>query len=182
MKEEKLERLKKKIQSKIGKERTWFFNKITVQGFLGTNPVVFLALNPSKGNVKLSKNRFPTRWDRIFYSLLIKYGLENSHITDFIKVKMTEKEVKKKLKDERFLKRQLNYLLDEIKIIKPKIIVTMGGKCQNLVEKYSEHFKGYEIFEMVHYARGAYIGKKKSEKELEKDFIRLKTRLKKLKN
>jgi len=104
-----------------------------VKGFLGTQDIIFLGLNPSLGH-------FPSKYDKFFYEELRKNGFKNAHITDLIKIKAPNKKINELLKNEKVLKEQLGFLIEEIKIIKPRIIVVLGKKCEEVFSKNKNFF------------------------------------------
>jgi hypothetical protein len=58
----------------------WLFpQRRTVGGFLGTGPVVIVGWRPSL-------SQFPDEGaNRLFYDILIEFGLENAHLTNVVK-------------------------------------------------------------------------------------------------
>ena len=132
MKSEQLEKLRSKIIDRIFKQQwkeVWFFPEdIKVKGYLGTQDIIFLCLNPSY-------SRFPTRYDKFFYKQLKNYKFENAHITDLIKIRATNKEIDNIIKNKEILKEQIEFLNNEIEIIEPKLIVALGDKCDKNLKK-----------------------------------------------
>ena len=112
-KEEKLENLREKIIDKHLKnnwDEVWFFKEnreFGVKGYLGTQDIFFVGLNPSYGN-------FPSKPDIFFYEILRKYKFEQAHLTDLIKLRLANKEVNERLKDKSLLEEQIDYLKEEI--------------------------------------------------------------------
>jgi len=90
--------------------------------------IMFVAEMPSMNELKddLAKDNFNfgvTARDRFFQEMLIKYDVAGSYMTDIVKARdiprqPTEKEIKK----------WLNFLLEEIKIISPKVIIVVGQR------------------------------------------------------
>jgi hypothetical protein len=87
----KLEVLRGQIKRKYGPENVWFLEKIDgysrlarVNGFLGTQDIAFIGLNPST-------SRFPTNADKYFYSQLLRHGFDDAHLSDLVKIKAENK-------------------------------------------------------------------------------------------
>lgn len=99
---------------------------------------MFIAEMPSmnepkgKSNQKENFNFDVTKRDKFLQEMMLKYGVAGSYITDIVKErdlprKPTGKEIKK----------WLQFLLKEIKIIKPKNIIVLGRRT------YEDSFKPY---------------------------------------
>lgn len=122
----------------------WFYPEYEeVKGFNGESEIFLLGLNPSSG-------QFPSKRDKKLYSLLKKLGLKNIHITDFIKVRAKNKEVPNLLKNKNLLQKNADFLKKEIEILKPKIIITMGYQCQELLNQYFEE-QSFLVKRIKHY-------------------------------
>src|SRR3989344_1238546 len=152
--EEELKKLQQDIYADYGEERVWFYEssdnhpnleirETGVNGFLGTQNIFLLGLNPSTG-------KFPSKRDIKLYQLLKDKNLENIHITDLIKIRAKNEEVKEKLKDEKLVDKQILFLSKELKIIQPKIIFTMGVDCHNLFLKKFPDYKE-KVIRVIHY-------------------------------
>ena len=148
MKEE-LEGLKKFIEAnaKQNGQEAWFYPKYNrVKGFFGTQDIILLGLNPSSGI-------FPSEKDILFYDLLKKKGLANVHITDLIKIRAKNKEVEELLSDKKLMKKQIRFFEVELFLIKPKIIITIGLQCNNLLKQYFPKIDStYIIKNIKHYS------------------------------
>ena len=112
---ERLLKLRKRIidnfYTKNWKE-VWFFPSYkNVKGYEGTGKIMFVAENPSYGKT------FPDKNLERFYSLLNKYKLENSHLTDLIKLRLSKEEVKNFLSNKKKMSEQINFLREEIKLL-----------------------------------------------------------------
>ncbi len=144
----KLKRLRRDIIEKYFIDEwkeVWFFPEYeNVKGFSGIQDIIFLGLNPSYGH-------FPSQYDKFFYRELRKNAFENAHITDLIKIKAPNKKINELIENGRILKEQMEFLMREIKIIHPKIIVTLGKKCDNI---FRENFKNskIKIIKIRHYS------------------------------
>jgi len=160
-----LDRLRRKIINDLYiKEWTevWFFESWKgVKGYLGTQDIMFVGLNPSLGH-------FPSKYDTFFYNELKKNGFQNAHLTDFIKSRCSNKKIGDLIKEGRTVKTHLGYLKEEISIIKPKIIVALGGRCYELLYKYIND-KRIPIVKIRHYSSIRFIKNKKTfSKEIKK--------------
>lgn len=177
----RLEKLKKEIEETFGvKKNVWFFpegkkfNVEGVKGYLGTQNIMFVGLNPSMENASVkSKGYSPS--DNFLYTMLREYGFQNAHITDFLKVGRKNKEINEHLKNKIEVETNLKFLRKEIDITNPKIIVTMGRKCESLFKKYLVDIK-IPLLYLWHYSY-VFRGKKK---EAEKK-IKYSSQMKKIK-
>lgn len=143
-----LEDIKKIIieeSEKVGKE-VWFYPEYRgVKGFVGEQDIFLMGLNPSSGT-------FPSHKDKLLYNLLREKDLENIHITDLIKTRAKNSGVSKLITNTEFMKQQINFLKNEIDILKPKIIICMGSQSKNLLKYYApEIFKHCKIVQILHY-------------------------------
>ena len=108
----------------------WFYPEYNgVKGFLGIQDIILLGLNPSSGT-------FPSQKDKKLYALLKEKRLENIHITDFIKVRAKNTQVSDLLRNTTLISEQVAFLKKEIAIIKPKIIILLGMRCEQLLKEY----------------------------------------------
>jgi len=144
-----LEELKENIEryAKEINQEAWFYPEYGgVMGFSGTKDIIFLGLNPSSGT-------FPSKKDKLLYGLLKEKGLEYIHITDFIKIRAKNKHVSNLITNSDLMKKQSDFFSDELFIIKPKIIITIGGQCNNLLKQYFPKIdKCYKVFQIKHYS------------------------------
>lgn len=80
--ETKLRNLRSEIIDKIFKKRwedVWFFPSYNgVKGYLGTQDIIFLSINPSTGV-------FPSWHDKQYYRQLRRYGFADAHLADVFK-------------------------------------------------------------------------------------------------
>jgi hypothetical protein len=143
--------LKEEIIDKYGKEKTWFFPEYGgVKGFLGEQDIMFVGLNPSTGN-------FPSIYDKLFYDRLRENKLENAHITDIVKIRIPNKNVREAIENQEFLNEHLDYLNKEIKIISPKEIIAMGNECHKILKENCNR----EIIKIYHYHYAKRFNKEK---------------------
>lgn len=119
----------KSLQKHIRNCGKCLFNKSTDArycGGVGTDyRVMFIAESPSTsggtGIFKPEKNFSSTHADNLFREVKTKFGLENCYTTDLVKCGIPKgKPTNQKINN------CLNYLKQEIKIVKPKVIVAVG--------------------------------------------------------
>ena len=130
-------------------EGPWFYpphEETGVKGFFGTGRVMFVAERPSTRGGKV-----PDNLDIEFFKLLRKFNLQDSHITDLIKCRGTVKEAKCPEEWDRRVENCLPFLLEEIKIIKPVVIVAVGRRVYKELKRrgLTENFKTKRI---THYS------------------------------
>lgn len=141
-KEEKLLRLMAKIHLECYKMDTqfntaWFFPEHNgVKGYLGTARLILAAINPSYG-------QFPSKPVSFFYDCLSEFGLQNVHITDIIKSRLSNSQLVELRRNEELynevLKKNINWLKQEIKIIDKDLnvrIVGIGKEAHDILKKY----------------------------------------------
>lgn len=147
MKEQKLKALRRKIISSTRKE-TWFYDKDKIskgiKGWLGTQPIMFVGSNPSCNKSDNSS------YTKFFYNQLKKNGFANAHLTDLIKIRGTNKEADKLI--DKTLKKQIKFFKEEIDIIKPKLIVLMGGRTQRKIKKLKQKHEELNFKHIYHYS------------------------------
>ena len=101
----------------------WFFPPFDgVEGWRGTQRIMFVGLNPSTG-------RFGTDADRLLYAQLKGKGFARAHLTDVIKERAIGRDVDKIERDAARMERYRRYLREEIDIIRPRLIVAMGHRA-----------------------------------------------------
>lgn len=113
----------------------WFFPSYNgVKGFLGTDKIIIVALNPSYG-------RFPSRGVEFLYKCMKDYGFENAHLTDIIKHRLTGSECRK-LKENRrlfsqILEKNVGWLKREVAILGGSVqIVAIGKEAYDILRRY----------------------------------------------
>jgi len=144
----------------------WFFppKNDLVKGFLGAGDVVFICMRPSTGT-------FPSPADEQFYKLLKNNGFQDAHITDLVKCRSRVKIEKRK--EEKEVENCFGYLLKELEIIEPSLIVAVGDKAYNYLNgKLPQRYKD-RLDKIIHYSYAKRWGK---EQVLEKDFKRVRQR------
>lgn len=105
----------------------WFFPPFDgVEGWRGTQRIMFVGLNPSTG-------RFGTDADRLLYARLKRNGFARAHLTDVIKERAIGRDVDKIERDAARMERYRKYLRREVDIIRPRLIVAMGHRAYRFV-------------------------------------------------
>jgi len=146
-----LKRIRGEVIDKIYKERweeVWFFPEYKqvpgVKGFLGTDPIFFVSINPSFGT-------FPSPPDIFYYRNLKRQGFGNAHLTDFFKVKCKKKNSKELSRNESLVQESEQILKKEVEALSPKLIVGVGTSYADF---YRQIISGYDIpFRSIpHYA------------------------------
>ena len=139
-------------------EGPWFYplhEETGVKGFFGIGKVMFVAERPSTRGGKI-----PDNLDIEFFKLLRKFDLQDSHITDLIKCRGTVKEAKCREEWDRRVENCLPFLMEEIEIIKPDVIVAIGKRVYKELKRrgLTEKFK---IKRITHYSYAFTRGKKR---------------------
>ena len=107
----------------------WFFPAHGgVHGWQGTLDILFVGLNPSTG-------RFPSVADRLLYRHLARNGFGRAHLTDLIKERAAGPAVSAIERDVERMRRYRHYLLAEIEIVRPRLIVAMGDRAYDILTK-----------------------------------------------
>ena len=121
----------------------WFFpRRDGVEGWRGTQRIMFIGLNPSTG-------RFASKYDRYFYAQLKRQRFGHAHLTDAIKERAVADKVKTIRSDAPRMERYRRYLLKEIEIIRPRRIVALGRTAHDILTK-EWNLKG--VVYIPHYA------------------------------
>src|SRR5438093_5229850 len=108
----------------------WFFPRFDgVEGWRGTQRIMFVGLNPSTG-------RFAGDADRRFYAQLKRKGFGRAHLTDAIKERAVGRDVEKIERDPARMERYRRYLREEIDIIRPRLIVAMGHRAHRILRDW----------------------------------------------
>lgn len=167
-KEKALSNLRSRIIDQIFINRwedVWFFPKYkNTKGYLGTQDILFLSVNPSTGV-------FPSKFDRWYYAQLEKNGFKNAHLTDVFKQRSQNWE---RLTSNNRVKREAKrFLAEEIKIIRPKLIVYVGKRYTDFYNEMVGNVKAGKIT-IAHYAF-RYGSDKKLRARVRKEIRRVKT-------
>ena len=141
-KRRKLEALRDEILSQL--PEAWLFPTFgTVQGFLGTSPVMFVAERPS------TAKGFGGPGKSLLYPLLEKTGTANGHLTDVIK---THGKVGQPYPEDIAMHRQ--FFDRVIEIVQPHLIIAFGQKVYDLLQ-FSLAGRGIKIRQIWHYSYAA---------------------------
>lgn len=98
---------------------------------------MFIAEMPSKGmpknwDGKTNFNFDVSKRDKFLQALMVRYDVAGSYVTDVVKEREKPGEPKKEK-----IQKWLSFLLEEIKIIQPKIVVVLGERT------YKKSFKPF---------------------------------------
>jgi len=117
--------------------KVWFWPKQdSVEGFLGTSPVIVAGLNPSLGRPP-RRSREKKKSDDFFYGCLRKEGLANAHITDLIKIRATRSDTPPLFYNPRISRLHRRYFRKEVTIIKPAVLVALGRNALEVLRGWS---------------------------------------------
>lgn len=106
----------------------WFYQEYNgVKGWFGTQGIFFVGSNPSCGT-------FPTRYTDFFFEQLKKNGFQNANLTDLIKLRVKNQDSDMLIKNN--LQEQKKFLEEEIRILKPRLIVGMGNRCNGFLKSF----------------------------------------------
>lgn len=97
-----------------------------ISGWYGTGPVMFVTYVPATGRVWAGT---PTDF---FYRAIRANGLEESHITDLIKVRAKTEDADALFGDAGLVAKSRGYLLREIQIVQPQVIVVVGESASGV--------------------------------------------------
>lgn len=148
-KKDALLELAEKIQSH---ENWWLFpNQGPIQGFLGTDSIFIVGDQPSTSEWG---PEHPNR--KVFYDTLQRVGLSNAHLTDLYKKRGLSSELKWGLPDD--FPDHLNLFRKEIEVLRPTLIVALGGIAQRLLIKNLTEWK-YSIPRIWHFSHVVRMGK-----------------------
>jgi len=142
--------LKKEIKNEIS--NSFFFGEIerrSCKGWFGTDPIIFVSLNPSTST-------FPTEADKFYYYTLEEFGFANPHLSDLFKDIMTGKEFdafeNDSLKFHEAFEKGLRWLHREIEILGGNTkLIAVGGKTFDLLKKVFDNKQLYPDF-LRHYS------------------------------
>ena len=117
-------------------------HRTPVAGYQGTDAIIFLGINPSTGT-------FPDWKVETYYDALKEYGFGEAHLTDCFKLR--HKSWKALTQDSLLIKEARDDLMEEIKIIQPRLIVLVGKQyfdfCQGFLDGVN-----IELFPISHYS------------------------------
>ena len=155
--------LRKEIENEIGE--SFFFPELgSCKGWLGTDPILFVSLNPSTGT-------FPSKADRFYYSVLEEFGFSNVHLTDLFKRRMTNQEFQRSQYQE-VPGKNIEWLNSEIEILGSDVkLVAVGRKTRSFLEKVFDDQWLCPGF-LVHYSYAVRFRKENEFRESLKDVKR----------
>jgi hypothetical protein len=129
-------------------QEVWFFPSCDevpgVTGFMGTDPIFFVSINPSFGT-------YPSKSDLFYYRNLKKQGFQNAHLTDVFKVKCKNDAAKALLQNHKLLREMEDILKKEIAIVRPRMIVGVGLSYEKLYRRIFEKYN-IKLLMIPHYA------------------------------
>jgi hypothetical protein len=150
-----LNRLRRKIIEELYVKKwheVWFFpnfpRKYGVSGWEGTDPIIFIGLNPSTGH-------FPSRADCLFYGYLgrKKLRFHHAHITDLYKIRASASGITDDMRNGNFSERlNRKYLLKEIDILKPRLVVALGKRAFEILKKWIPKHPQWSLDRIRHYS------------------------------
>lgn len=144
-----LEKLKREIEKKFrkGKEDSGLFpERNRMQGFLGVGKFMIIGERPSSAT-KSGENRIPSdRTLNNFYEVLLRLGIEDSHLTDVIKGRARARDPYPN-----DLGPHYRIFKQEIEIVQPRRIIVVGEKAYNLL-RFGFAGQKFDIKKVPHYA------------------------------
>jgi uracil-DNA glycosylase len=145
----RLDHLREAIISELCVKRwydVWFFPKSDgVNGWGGTDQVMFIGLNPSSG-------RFPSRATDLFYRELKRHGFGNAHLTDVFKIRSTPAELKSIRDNATLVGLHREYLSKEIDILKPDLLVALGDDTFKILQSWLGPIRRPRLVKIHHYS------------------------------
>jgi uracil-DNA glycosylase len=165
-KRERLRELKERMEKHFLDTPLWFFEDLAgrVDGYWGTEPVMFVGERPSTGRGGLSRQVVGG-----FYDVLKEYGFARAHLTDLVKEAM---KVGKPSREQ--VERNWSYFVEELQIIEPKVIVALGRWVFDTLAQEMNSLVPLVYF--THYAY-RFRSKSKRDEDLRADFQRLRSLL-----
>ncbi|MCH8901390.1 MAG: uracil-DNA glycosylase family protein [Chloroflexi bacterium] len=168
-KRQKLAELKTRIEQHFADRQLWFFQDRSgrVAGYLGTELVMFVGQRPSTGQGGFS--RLATDGASGFYSLLVEYGFADAHVTDLV-----EDQMKVGIPSDEQVDRNWPFFQEELEIIRPKVVVALGGWVHWILEHRIESL--IPIERIMHYSY-RFIRPPEREKRLREDLARIRRKV-----
>lgn len=129
----------------------WLFPaEKTIQGFLGTDPIIIVGDQPSESQWNESH---PHR--RIYYDTLKKVGASNAHLTDLYKRRGKPNSLEEKIPDD--FGQHLEFFERELEILKPARVIALGQLAYKLLRVNFPKLK--DLGQMWHFAYVSRSGK-----------------------
>ena len=156
-----LEALENRIRkcNRCGKNHVWLFpSRDGVKGFHGSKEYIFVAPQPHEGPFPASPHDFG------LYSNMKNYGFKEAHLTDVVKCRGEKyKELSPNEVDN-----CIGWFDEEVRIIKPKVIVALGTKAFSALMS-KPRFK--PVLRLHHYSAQISDAKKEEEFKTLRDFL-----------
>jgi len=157
-KQNQLEDPQKRMKRDFG---LWFFSSENdVDGYLGTDPIVFVGIRPSTGKGGFARPIFNS-----FYDRLKRHGFAHAHVTDLVKESM---EVG--YPSDAQVDRNWPYFLEELSIADPIVVVALGRWVFDELHKRWDRL--VPLRRVTHYAF-RYGSRSKIGQQLDEEFQRL---------
>ncbi len=165
-KRERLTELETRVKEHFGQKQLWFFKDDSgaIAGYLGTDPVMFVGQRPSTGRGGTAHVALGG-----FYSLLVEYGFADAHVTDLVKEQM-----KVGIPSDEQVDRNWPFFQEELEIIRPKVVVALGGWVHWILEHRIESL--IPIERIMHYSY-RFIRPPEREKRLRDDLARIRRKV-----
>lgn len=130
-----LQALKRRMERALDSPLWFFRSENGVDGYWGTDPVMFVGERPSLGGYvggpgRAGRVRHADQVLGRFFGLLKEYGFARAHVTDIVKEQM-----RVGVPSDEQVERNWPYFLEELKIVEPKIIVAVGGWVYRTLEQ-----------------------------------------------
>ena len=155
------ERMEQDFRSQFPDSRLWFFsNENKVDGYWGTDAVMFVGIRPSTGKGGFARPTF-----NAFYDLLERHGFAHAHVTDLVKESM---EVG--YPSDAQVDRNWPYFLEELSIVDPIVVVALGRWVFDELHKRWDRL--VPLRRVTHYAF-RYGSRSKIGQQLDEEFQRL---------
>ena len=169
-------RMKKHFAQKFPQSQLWFFKDRSgvVDGYSGTEPVMFVGERPSLGGDvagpgRVGRVRHSDQVVGRFYGRLKEYGFARAHVTDIVKEQM-----RAGVPSYEQVERNWPFFREELSIVEPAVVVALGKWVFETLEQRLE--RASPLLKFTHYA---YRFKSRSvlEQIFRKDFQRLRMAL-----
>ncbi len=87
---------------------------------------------------------------RFLYDHLFRRGFGNAHLTDAVKFRAANADARTLLRDSEVLTRNRAWLLEEVQIVQPDLIVAMGQQAFVLLQQWLPHH--HRLRRIPHYS------------------------------
>ena len=169
----RLDQLRQEIISELCVRRwhdVWFFPpREGINGWRGTDPVMFIGPNPSRGH-------FPSHADLFFYGQLKQNGFSNAHLTDLFKICATSEEMRRHLADRALVRLHQTYLSKEIEILDPRLLVALSDETLKTLQCWLPKSLHTRLIKIRHYSwANRYNRREEFSKDMAEVNLRLRT-------